>query len=70
MQTTRGISAAIASSIPAAASGGLEPVHVLAYLPGVSQVKEKSSYGTKIAVAVAPVSFTASVTLAKTGRPR
>lgn len=27
-------------------------------------------YGTKIAEAVAPASFTASATLAKTGRPR
>lgn len=48
MQTTSGISAAMASSIPAAANGG----------------------GTKIAVASAPVSLTASLTFLKTGRER
>jgi hypothetical protein len=37
----------------------------------VQSVPEQcQTYGTKIAVAVAPVCFTASETLAKTGRPR
>lgn len=48
IHTTSPISALIASSIPAAASGG----------------------GTKIALALAPVSFTASATVANTGLPR
>ena len=68
MHTTRGISAAMASSIPAAASGGLCGSGVVsAASPGFSR---SVAYGTKMAVAVAPVSFTASLTLAKTGRPR
>ena len=60
----------MASSIPLAASGGLDydqpkyPAHSFqAYLI-------VAAYGTKIAEAVAPVSFTASRTLAKTGLPR
>src|SRR5271170_4921080 len=65
MQTTRGISAAIASSIPAAANGGLWPVRWLKYF-GLQQV----TYGTKIAEASAPVSFIASATLLKTGLSR
>ena len=64
-QTTRGISASIASSMPFAANGGLIEVSVAALvsMPGIL-------YGTKIADAVAPVSFTASLTLANTGFPK
>lgn len=64
-QTTSGISASIASSIPFAANGGLPQHSAIA--------KEDTaglSYGTKMADAVAPVSFTASLTLANTGFPR
>ena len=68
MQTTRGISASIASWIPPAAKGGLYTNCVR----GCHQRVPESTvtYGTKMPVAVAPVSFTASETLAKTGRPR
>ena len=66
-QTARGISAAIASSIPLAAKGGLMTVSKLIFSPNYSWI---NSYGTKRAVAVAPVSFTASLTFAKTGRSR
>ena len=65
MQTTSGISASIASSILAAASGGLLVVSFDVNFLGLDV-----PYGTKIADAVAPVSFTASLTLAKTGFPR
>src|ERR1700744_1389568 len=69
MQTTRGISALIASSIPAAASGGLEGVSPTTTGHQTKGRAEEETNGTNIAVAVAPVSFTASDTLAKTGRP-
>ena len=68
MQTTRPISASMASSIPLAANGGL--------VDDQNPVVNKRGYhsivahGTKIAEAVAPVSFTASLTLANTGFPR
>ena len=68
MQTTRPISASMASSIPLAANGGL--------VGGQNSIMNKLgycsivAYGTKIAEAVAPVSFTASLTLANTGLPR
>ena len=68
MQTTRPISASMASSIPLAANGGL--------VGGQHSIMNKRryysiiAYGTKIAEAVAPVSFTASLTLANTGFPR
>lgn len=47
------------------------PVFVSRLVSG-AQVFEVSglTHGTKMAVAFAPVSFTASLTLAKTGRPR
>ena len=65
MQTTRGISAATASSIPAAARGGLGQCQ-----KGLIEAEQKIPYGTKIALAFAPVSFIQSATLAKTGLPR
>ena len=64
-QTTSGISASIASSIPFAATGGLLPVNSCNIVPHTF-----ISYGTNIAEAVAPVSRTASRTVAKTGFPR
>ena len=70
MHTTRGSSAVIASSIPAAARGGL--ILLDNYSVGMSGKGGglRLSYGTKIAEAVAPVSLMASLTLAKTGLPR
>lgn len=68
-QTTRGISASIASSIPLAANGGLLAISLCNHSTQ-HQPWDSSSYGTKIAEAVAPVSFTASLTVAKTGRSR
>lgn len=60
----------MASSIPLAARGGL--VHdqpaCLAYTFNALLIV--AAHGTKIAEAVAPVSLTASRTLAKTGLPR
>jgi hypothetical protein len=55
----------MASSIPAAASGGLQIVSAQRSPRILGR-----SHGTKIAEAVAPASFTASATVAKTGRPR
>ena len=55
----------MASSIPAAATGGLYLVRESFMLNG-----GMGSYGTKMAEAVAPDCFTASATLAKTGRSR
>lgn len=65
MQTTRGISAATASSIDLAATGGLiQP-------SADSRVFDLVvAHGTKIAEAVAPVSLIASATEANTGFPR
>jgi hypothetical protein len=67
-QTTRGISASIASSIPFAATGGLAVRQCLFHALDITP--EYSSYGTKIADALAPVSFTASRTVANTGFPK
>lgn len=64
-QTTSGISASMASSMPFAANGGL--IQCLAAAIGS---RLRILYGTKIADAVAPVSFTASLTLANTGFPK
>lgn len=68
IQTTRGISAAIASSIPAAATGGL----FLPIMNFSSSDLRNGIYtnGTKIADAVAPVSFMPSATFLKTGLSR
>ena len=63
----RGISAAMASSIPAAASGGLDVVSTRCF---PSRRCLFQTYGTKMAEAVAPVSFTASLTVANTGRSK
>lgn len=63
--TIRGTSALMASSMPAAATGGLlscQTVHLRVWCG--------RAYGTKMAVAVAPVSLMPCSTLAKTGRPR
>lgn len=68
-QTASGISASIASSIPLAATGGLYNI-VNSLLPPVYPNRIEIAYGTKMAEAVAPVSLTASETLAKTGFPR
>lgn len=76
MQTTRGISASMASWIPPAARGGLfhqvsdRIVSYLSIFPLFLFPRVAVPYGTKIPVAVAPVSLTASVTFAKTGRSR
>jgi hypothetical protein len=67
-QTTKGTSASMASSIPLAARGGLNSRHQRR-LSGKS-LELIIAYGTKMAEAVAPVSLTASLTLAKTGRSR
>ena len=69
MQTTRGISASIASWIPPAARGGLFQQISGRNCP-IFSPRVVVSYGTKIPVAVAPVSLTASLTFAKTGRSR
>jgi hypothetical protein len=66
--TIRGTSAAIASSILAAATGGLH--HGQFVLVSGFWQSGRRAYGTKIAEAVAPVSLMASATLAKTGLPR
>ena len=65
-QTTSGSSASIASSMPFAATGGLSPAS--ASLPAYPAIQ--ATYGTNMAEAVAPVSLTASFTVAKTGFPR
>lgn len=65
-QTARGISASRASSIPSAARLGLVAVSLVR----MAHQEVADSYGTKIAEAVAPVSFTASLTFPKTGRSR
>jgi len=57
----------IASSIPAAATGGLAACQLSQ--PNDVQVL-KFTYGTNIAEAVAPVSLTASDTFLNTGLPR
>ena len=68
MQTTRPISASMASSIPLAANGGLvDDQNLPINKPDYCSI---FAYGTKIAEASAPVSFTASLTLANTGFPR
>lgn len=63
-QTIRGISASIASSIPFAATGGLRSGQYSVI------ISMQETHGTNIADAVAPVSFTASLTVAKTGLPK
>lgn len=63
--TIRGTSALMASSMPAAATGGLLGCQTV-----YSCVWCGRAYGTKMAVAVAPVSLMPCSTLAKTGRPR
>ena len=68
MQTTRPISASMASSIPAAASGGL--IRGLYLARDFINDYGRAPYGTKMAEAVAPVSLTASLTFAKTGFSR
>lgn len=57
----------MASSIPAAASGGLDVVSTRCF---PSRRCLFQTYGTKMAEAVAPVSFTASLTVANTGRSK
>ena len=69
-QTTNPISASMASSIPLAASGGLLNDQQTCSAHGFKAGLVVTAYGTNIAEAVAPVSFTASRTLAKTGLPR
>jgi hypothetical protein len=66
--TIRGTSAAMASSILAAATGGLLYGQILRFV--VLMHVLCCAYGTKMAVADAWVSLTASATLLKTGRPR
>lgn len=68
MQTTRPISASMASSMPLAARGGLFDDEN----PLMNKYEYYSifAYGTKMAEASAPVSLTASLTLANTGFPR
>ena len=68
MQTTRPISASIASSMPLAANGGL--VANQNCLMNRQEYYSIFAYGTNMAEASAPVSFTASLTLANTGFPR
>ena len=67
MQTTRGISASMASWIEFAANGGLASVKTF-FVKCCDDVWE--AYGTKIADASAPTCSTASRTVAKTGLPR
>jgi hypothetical protein len=61
--TTRGISASMASSMPAAAKGGLSTVSA----NPCNYDTLVDPYGMKMAEAVAPVSFIASLTLPNTG---
>jgi len=65
--TIKGTSAAMASSMLAAATGGLVYGQLM-YM--ASEVLVGGAYGTKMAVAVAWVSLTASATFLKTGRLR
>ena len=67
MQTTRGSSAVMASSMLAAARGGLDLRY---WVRDVTYTGMGEAHGTKIAEAVAPTSLIASDTLAKTGLPR
>jgi len=45
-------------------------IHISVKWPFKLDMSLEAAYGTKIAEAVAPASFTASATVAKTGRPR
>ena len=68
MQTTKPISASMASSMPLAANGGLAGDQNS--LMNKQEYYSIFAHGTKMAEASAPVSFTASLTLANTGFPR